>query len=121
MGRVASNFVSKKHLKVSDERDWVADGAVTGVKDQGQCGSCWAFSATGAMEGLHYVLHGTLDSYSEEMFILCDKGFPDMGCNGGNSATTMMWTEKNGVVLESHMPYFSGNGNDQGTCYWNKY
>jgi len=113
-----TNVRSQKHLAVSSERDWVADGAVTPIKDQGACGSCWAFSATGAMEGLNYKLTGSLPNYSEEFFLLCDKGFPDMGCNGGNSAITMMWTESNGIITQDRMPY---NANDKGTCYWSKY
>jgi len=112
------NTRSQKHLAVSAERDWVADGAVTPIKDQGACGSCWAFSATGAMEGLQYKLHNTLPSYSEKFFLQCDKNFPDMGCNGGNSAITMMWTEANGIITEDRMPY---TPSDAGTCYWNKY
>merc|ERR1712060_169498 len=105
-------------LKVNSSRDWDLDGAVTPVKDQGACGSCWAFSATGALEGLDFLLNGTLRSFSEQMFLDCDKNFPNMGCNGGNSAITMMWTEENGVITEDMMPY---HARDEATCYWNKY
>merc|ERR1712232_318996 len=110
--------LKNKNLKSSGSKDWTAEGAVTPIKDQGACGSCWAFSATGALEGLDYLLNGTLRSFSEEFFLLCDKKFPNMGCNGGNSAITMMWTQENGVVTEERMPY---TANDSGTCYWNKY
>jgi len=113
-----TNQRSLKHLKASDSKDWVIDGAVTPVKDQGACGSCWAFSATGAMEGLNYLLHNKLDSYSEQFFLNCDKSYPDMGCNGGNSAIAMMRTEKTGIITEDRMPYDAAVQPD---CYWSKY
>jgi len=105
-------------ITVNTERDWTLDGAVTPVKDQGACGSCWAFSATGAMEGLDFLLNGTLRSFSEQMLMNCDKGYPNSSCNGGNSAITMMWTEHNGLITEDHMPY---NAVDESVCYWDKY
>jgi C1A family cysteine protease len=112
------NEVSLRHDNVSASKDWVVDGAVTPVKDQGACGSCWAFSATGAMEGLYYTLHKELKSYSEQFFLNCNKHYPDMGCNGGNSAITMMWTEKNGIITEDRMPYSAAV---QADCYWSVY
>jgi len=61
--------------------DWIAAGAVTPVKDQGGCGSCWSFSATGALEGMHYIKTLELLSFSEQQLVDCSTA--NYGCNGG--------------------------------------
>lgn len=103
--------------------DWVAKGAVTAVKDQGQCGSCWSFSTTGALEGAYFNKYGTLRSYSEQHFVDCDnrKNFAvkgtDMGCNGGLMDNAFDWAKRNkGVCLEADYPYVSGTTKKAGTC-----
>ena len=63
------------------EVNWVTAGAVGAVRDQGQCGSCWAFSAVASMEGHHQINSGELLDLAEQQCVDCD---PDsMGCNGG--------------------------------------
>jgi len=66
---------------LDDEVNWITKGAVNAVKDQGQCGSCWAFSATAAIEGEHFINTGTLLSLAEQQFVDCDT--TSYGCNGG--------------------------------------
>ncbi len=99
--------------------DWVSAGAVTPVKDQGQCGSCWSFSTTGAMEGAMKVKYGTMTSLSEQNFVDCDNlsnGGRDHGCNGGLMDNAFTWAQKNGgVCSEADYPYVSGVTKTAGT------
>jgi cathepsin L len=95
--------------------DWSLKGAVTGVKDQGNCGSCWSFSATGALEGAYQIKYGTLVSFSEQNLVSCDT--IDSACNGGLMDTAFSWTKSNGgLCTESGYPYTSGTTGQKGTC-----
>ena len=100
--------------------DWRAKGAVTGVKDQGQCGSCWSFSSTGSLEGAYAIKYGNLVSFSEQELVDCaniKNGGPNMGCNGGNMQPTLDWIGKNsGLCTEQAYPYVSGTTKTAGTC-----
>jgi hypothetical protein len=102
------------------EVDWRTQGAVTDVKDQGQCGSCWSFSSTGALEGAHFKKYGTLTSWSEQHLVDCDNfknGGKDMGCNGGLMDHAFDWVKKNkGICTEATYAYESGDTKKSGEC-----
>lgn len=93
--------------------DWRTKGAVTAVKDQGQCGSCWAFSAVEGVESAWFLKHGSLPVLSPQQVVSCDK--VDGGCDGGDLPTAFAYIEKSGLTTEALYPYTSGNG-VTGTC-----
>lgn len=86
-----------------DKLNWVSLGYVTGVKDQRTCGSCWAFSATGAIEGAWKRKTSTLLTLSPQLYVDCDQG--SYGCNGGYMETAFDFTRNHGAELLSDYPY----------------
>ncbi|XP_020247061.1 ervatamin-B-like [Asparagus officinalis] len=93
--------------------DWRAKGAVTGVKDQGQCGCCWAFSTVGATEGLIQIKKGNLTSLSEQQLVDCVTGGVTRGCEGGLMDEAFEYIIQNkGIASEETYPYTA----TEGTC-----
>jgi C1A family cysteine protease len=96
--------------------DWRSKGAVTAVKNQGQCGSCWAFSATGIVEGWADITKGSLPNLSEQQLVDCAGSTGNQGCNGGWHDKAVDWFSKNGACSETDYPYRGRDGTCQKTC-----
>jgi C1A family cysteine protease len=91
-----------------DSVDWRDDKMVTPVKDQGQCGSCWSFSATEAVESAWAIANGELFDLSEQELVSCDT--VDNGCNGGLMDNAFDYIEKNGLVQNKDYLYTARDG-----------
>lgn len=102
MGRIIADIPdvesNEGFVMPNGDIDWVSRGAVTPVKDQGQCASCWAFSATGGLEGLSKVAYGTLESFSEQQLIDCSGSYGNNACNGGVMEYAFNFVKDKGIV-----------------------
>ena len=100
-------------LGAATSLDWRNSSAVTAVKNQGSCGSCWAFATTGALEGLHAIKKSQLLNFSEQQLVDCaTSSYGNYGCNGGMYTGTFSYTAKNGIMLGSDYAYTG----KQATC-----
>jgi C1A family cysteine protease len=111
---VQANIVAFDNVDtVPTSWDWVTEGAVTPIKNQEQCGSCWAFATVATTEGQYKLNGNTLTSFSEQQIVDCDTTCD--GCNGGWPYLAMAYVAKTGLETETEYPY-TGVG---GKCNYN--
>jgi C1A family cysteine protease len=109
LGKKPAKFVDESREEylptenLTDSVNWITAGAVNPVQDQGQCGSCWAFSATAAVEGAHFISSKKLLKLSESQLVDCDP--QSEGCNGGLEVYAFQYLEKHLDELETDYPY----------------
>jgi C1A family cysteine protease len=96
--------------------NWTAAGAVTPVKNQGDCGSCWSFSTTGALEGLNVVSGNALASFSEQQLMDCSRKYGNKACQGGMMDDAFEYVQAAGIETEDSYPY---KARDDLTCHYN--
>lgn len=86
--------------------DWRQKGAVSPIKDQGQCGSCWAFSTTGNLESTNFLFGSkSMTLYSEQQLVDCSASYGNQGCNGGWMDNAFNYVQAKGIVTEAQYPY----------------
>jgi len=103
---------SYEGVQVPDSLDWRLYGAVTPVKDQAVCGSCWSFATTGAVEGALFLKTGELQVLSQQVLVDCSWGFGNNGCDGGEEWRAYEWIMKHGGIatVETYGAYMGMNG-----------
>lgn len=109
-GIPTTEYVPPENASIPDSFDWRPQGAVTPIKDQGQCGGCWAFSVTGSLEGQYFLKNGELKSFSEQNLIDCSHEDPNSGCDGGDMVPSFKYIMDNGIETEEDYPFEAADG-----------
>jgi len=112
----AAAGIASSRVQLPNTWNWVNQGAVTGIKNQQQCGSCWSFSTTGSVEGCHFIATKNLVSLSEQNLMDCSYSQGNQGCDGGLMTQAMDYIISNGGIdTEASYPYTAQDG----TCNYN--
>jgi len=109
-GCIDQNSNVNSTIKFPPEVNWIVEGIVTPVKDQGQCGSCYSFSVTGALEGAYAIKNKKLISFSEQELVDCSSKYGDEGCDGGLMTNGFNFIMDNGLCAEKDYPYKASVG-----------
>lgn len=107
--------IQEDRVNIPTSVDWRTSGDVNLVQDQGQCGSCWAFSATATTESRTKLKSGTLYKFSEQQIVDCCNYGGSMGCNGGDEDSAFGYVKDKGLMLEKDYPYTAYDG----SCKYN--
>ncbi|UJR07000.1 hypothetical protein I4U23_011289 [Adineta vaga] len=109
-------FIINSNIEIPDTVDWRDRGAVVPVKNQGQCGSSWAFSAVGSIEGLYAIKTGERISFSEQQLVDCSTKYGNMGCQGGLMNQSFQYLkDAGGIQSDKTYPYNA----KENTCTFN--
>jgi C1A family cysteine protease len=119
--RPEATFTAPEGVALPVSWNWVTAGNyVNPVQDQGQCGSCWAFSATAALESAYAIKHNVLYKLSEQNFVSCSFLYGNLGCNGGLYNYAWNYSQTHPIESEANYPYTSGTTMKSGSCLYNQ-
>jgi cathepsin L len=102
-------FVMPDNVPSISSLDWRTKGVVNPVKDQGQCGSCWAFSAVGAIESAYAIKTGKLYDLAEQQLVDCSSSFGNAGCNGGLMDDAFQYAMQKSLCETKNYPYHASD------------